>query len=194
MSIVAVILAADRSEGFPSSKYLAEVRGTKLVDLVVADAMTWPVDEVVVVLGADDEEVERASSLSDVSVLVDPSWDEGSASPIRAVLDMASRDRSVTHCVLARGDQPGVDAGIVGALIERARATEADVTVPKYRYTRGWPVVLARSAWDVFLGQEGSIDVHDVVATHARSVEEVHVDHLAPRIIERLEDLPSPRR
>ncbi|MFO7700165.1 MAG: NTP transferase domain-containing protein [Acidimicrobiia bacterium] len=194
MSIVAAILAADRSEGFPSSKYLADVRGTKLVDLVVADAMSWPVDEVVVVLGADDEDVERESSLSDVSVVVDPSWAEGSASPIRAVLDMASRDRSVTHCILARGDQPGVDAGIVGALIDRARATEADATVPKYRYTRGWPVVLARSVWDVFLGQEGAIDVHDVVATHARSVEEVHVDHLAPRIIERVEDLPSPRR
>ncbi|HSJ72360.1 MAG TPA: NTP transferase domain-containing protein [Acidimicrobiia bacterium] len=194
MSILVAILAADRSEGFPSSKYLADVRGTKLVDLVVADAMSWPVDEVVVVLGADGAELERESSLSDVSVVVDPSWEEGSASPIRAVLDMASRDRSVTHCILARGDQPGVDPGIVAALVERARATEADVTLPKYRYTRGWPVVLARSVWDVFLGQEGSIDVHDVVATHARAVEEVHVDHLAPRIIERFEDLPASRR
>ena len=194
MSIVAIVLAADRGEGFPTARYTSPIRGVPMLDLVVGEAESWPVDEVIVVLGADADGVESGCDLSQVSVLTDPEWEEGAASPLRAVLDLVSRDRGVTHCVLARGDQPGVTADVVSTLIDRARDVRADAVVPKYRYATGWPVVIARPMWDVFLGMEGAIDVHDVVATHAASVDEVWFDQLSPTAYARHEDLPVPRR
>lgn len=194
MSIVAVIVAADRGQGFPTPKYLSPVRGSTLLDAVVADAMSWPVDEVMVVLGADAEEVEAGTELRGVSVLVDPEWAEGAASPIRASLDLLSRDRGVSHVVLARGDQPGVGADDVDRIVAAARHERVDAVVPKYRYARGWPVVLARSLWDVFLGLEGAVDVHHLIATHASSTHEVWFDHLSPAVIADVDDLPRARR
>jgi molybdenum cofactor cytidylyltransferase len=188
MSTVAVVLAADPGVGFLEPKYLTPVRGAPLLQGVIEGMVSWPVDEVVVVLGSDGDVVVSTLDFGDAAVLVDPEWEEGAASPLRAALDFVSRDRSADLVVLARGDQPGIERDVVADLIETARSTGADAVVPKYRYARSWPVVVGPALWGHFLGLEGDIDVHDVITTHADSVEEVWVDHLAPRIVESLED------
>jgi molybdenum cofactor cytidylyltransferase len=188
MSTVSVILAADPGEGFSEPKYLTPVHGTPLLERVIGRALLWPVDEIVVVLGSNADIVASSLEFADVSVLVDPEWEEGAASPLRAALDFVSRDLSVDLIVLARGDQPGIERDVVTDLIETARESDADAVVPKYRYARSWPVVIGPALWGHFLGLEGQVDVLDVITTHAGSVEEVWIDRLAPRIIDTLED------
>jgi len=194
MSTVAVILAADPGEGFLEPKYLTPVHGIPLLERVIGRALLWPVDEIVVVLGSDGEVVASSLEFGDASVLVDPEWEEGTASPLRVALDFVSRDRSVDLVVLARGDQPGIERDVVASLIETARESGADAVVPKYRYARSWPVVVGPVLWGHFLGLEGDIDVHDAITTHAGSVDEVWFDHLAPRIVDTLEDAQRPTR
>lgn len=193
MSTVAVILAADPGSGFASSKYLSPIRGVSLLDSVVADVRTWPVDGVYVVLGADAEMVSEGCDLAGVTILMDPEWSEGEAAPLRAVLDLLSRDRSVRRAVIARGDQPGVKAEVVASLIDEAVESESSAVVPKYRYALGWPVVVARGMWDVFLGLEGQIDIHDVLVSHSVTMSEVWIDQLAPTAYEASEQLPTAR-
>ncbi|MCL1594176.1 MAG: NTP transferase domain-containing protein [Actinomycetia bacterium] len=189
MSTVAVVLAADSGDGFDSPKYLNPVRGSAMLQRVVDDARSWPVDDLIVVLGSEAEDIADAISFGDATVLIDPEWEEGLASPMRAALDMISRDRTVDLVLLARGDQPGIDAGLVTQLISSAAESECDAVVPKFRYAPGWPVVLAPTLWSHFLGLEDSIDIHDVITTHASSIEEVWVDHLAPPILATKDDL-----
>ncbi len=192
MSSVAIILAADPGEEFPGPKYLTPVQGAPLLDRVVHEAVDWPVDEVVIVLGPDGDAVVSSMDFDGVTILIDPGWEEGGASPLRAAIDLISRDRSVDFVVLARGDQPGIDPGLVSDLIDAARESGADAVVPKYRYARSWPVVIAPALWGHILGLEGDVDVHDLITTHADSVEEVWIDHLAPRIIDTLDDASRP--
>jgi molybdenum cofactor cytidylyltransferase len=194
MSTAAVILAADRGDGFAGPKYSVLVRGTPMLERVVADASMWPVDEVIVVLGADADAIEDACDLTQVSLVIDPEWDEGSASPLRAVLDLLSRDRNIERCVLARGDQPGVGAEIVGPLVDTAISSGAEAVIPKYRYAQGWPLVVSAALWDVFLGLEGEVNVLDVLTNHALSIEEVWLDHLPTPTLSSPGDIPSPRR
>lgn len=194
MAIVGVLLATEAGDGADPSRYLLSVRGTPVLGRAVTSAGSWPVDEVVVVLGPHADEIEERVDLGSVSVLVDPSWDEGLAAPMRAVLDLLSRDRSITHVVVGMADRPDIPAADVAALVDVAAESTADVVVPKYRYAAGFPVVLARSMWDVFLRLEGAIDIHDVIAAHAHTVEEVWFDHVAPRRIERATDVPESRR
>ena len=193
MSTVAIILAADATPEFSRPKYLALVRGKSLLQHVVDDAAEWPVDDVIVALGSDANELVDAIDFGKCTVVIDPEWAEGSASPLRAALDLASRDRMTRRCVVARGDQPGIDGSTVGALIDMASDTSADAVLPKYRYAVGWPIVLDHSIWEHLLGGEGSVDVHDVVASHARVVEEVWYDRLSPPTYDRPDDLPSIR-
>ena len=193
MSATAIVLATDRGVGFVGPKYLTDVRGRTMIERVIDDTATWPVDRVIVVLGADADVLLDAEVLDAVDVIVDPEWEEGLAAPVRAALDHVETDAAASHVVLARGDQPGIDAATVSALVDRAVTTGAGAVVPKYRYARGWPVVLARSAWDALLAREGALDVLDLLAAHPERVEEVWVDRLAPKAYVRADDLPAHR-
>jgi CTP:molybdopterin cytidylyltransferase MocA len=193
MSTVAVVLAAEPGEGFEDSKYLADVHGKPMLEAIVSEVARWPVDDVVVVLGSDGEEIAERTDLATATIIIDPGWREGQASPIRAALDLVTRDRSVDLIVLVRGDQPGVERTVAESLISLAREADADAVTPKYRYARGWPVVIGPGLWDRFLSIEGGLDVHDVIATHANPSEEVWVDHLEPRVITVQDDLRTGR-
>jgi CTP:molybdopterin cytidylyltransferase MocA len=160
---------------------------------VVNDAVLWPVDEVLVVLGADAAEIIETVDFTGATVVIDSEWSEGSASPIRAALDLASRDRSTRRCVIARGDQPGITADAVQELVDAAIETGADAVVPKYRYAVGWPVVLDFSLWEHLLGSEGSVNLLDFVASHASAVEEVWFDYLPPATFATSADLSRSR-
>lgn len=188
MSTVAIILAAEEAEHFPSSKYLEPLRDKLLLQHVIDDAATWPVDDVIVALGPNAVEIVDGIEFGRCTVVIDPEWEEGSASPLRATLDLVARDRTIQRCVVARGDQPGIEASVVAELIDKASETSADAVVPKYRYAFGWPIVLDYSMWAPLLGSEGSVDLQDVVASHATSMEEVWYDRIAPRSYKTADD------
>ena len=160
-----------------------------MLESIVSGVSRWPVDDVIVVLGSDAEEITRRADLGTGTIIIDPGWGEGEASPIRAALDLLSRDRSIDLVVLVRGDQPGIEGALAEALIDVAREGGVDSVTPKYRYARGWPVVIGPALWDRFLSIEGTLDVHDVIATHGKAVEEIWVDHLEPTIVVTPEDL-----
>ena len=194
MSTVAIVLAADPGPSFVGPKYLASVHGEPMLQHVVNDAVAWPVGDVIVVLGPDAEQIIDAIDFKNFTVIVDAEWEEGSASPLRAALDLASRNRSVRRCVVARGDQPGVGEDMIASLLDAAAGSDAAATVPKFRYSVGWPVVLDVSLWEHLLGGEGSVDLLDVVASYSGPIEEVWFDHLAPTQYEVPDDLPTARR
>ncbi|MGI9667844.1 MAG: nucleotidyltransferase family protein [Acidimicrobiia bacterium] len=191
MSTIAIVLAADQGEGFPTPKYTSQIRGVTLLDRVLSDVIEWPVDEVLVVLGADAAQVEETCDLNSVSVMVDPEWQEGSAAPLRAALDLVSRDRDVRRVVLARGDQPEIGPAVVTDLLDASRSSGAEAVIPKYRYAAGWPFVVNRGAWDLFLGLEGDANVHDVLVAHGTQIEELWIDRIAPTSYASPSDLPG---
>ena len=189
MSTVAVVLAAEPAEGFVIPRYLADVHGAPMLEGVVKLVLKLPVDEVVVVLGSQAEEIVERIDLGRATIVIDPGWAEGGASPMRAALDLVTRDRAVDHVVLVRGDQPGIEREIAESLIEVAQDADADAVVPKYRYARGWPVVIGAALRDRLLSLEGSLDVLDVIASHAKTVQEVWVDRLEPHVVATKDDL-----
>ena len=178
---VAVVLANDLGSGFTGSKYLSDVGGITLIERSLADASVWPVDEVVVVLGPEAEDVASTLGSWAVTIVIDPEWEEGSAASLRVGLDVVMRGPATDFDVIAFADQPGVPASDVSALVEAAEGFAA--VVPKYRYRRGFPIVLARELWEHLLGMEGDIDLLGVLESHPDGVDEVWFDHLEiPRI------------
>lgn len=178
---VAVVLANDLGSGFTGSKYLSDVGGITLIERSLADASVWPVDEVVVVLGPEAEDVASTLGSWAVTIVIDPEWEEGSAASLRVGLDVVMRGPATDFVVIAFADQPGVPASDVSALVEAAEGFAA--VVPKYRYRRGFPIVLARELWEHLLGMEGDIDLLGVLESHPDGVDEVWFDHLEiPRI------------
>lgn len=187
--IVAVVLASDPGEGFAGSKYLSDVGGITLIDRSLADASVWPVDEVVVVLGPDAEEIASTLGSWDVTIVIDPEWEEGLAASLRVGLDVVMRGTAADLVIISFADQPGVPASDVSALVESAEDVAA--VVPKYRYRRGFPIVLARDAWEHLLGMEGDVDLLGLLESHPAGVAEVWVDHLETPRIQHPEDISA---
>ena len=192
---VALVLAVDPGVGFHGSKYLEKVGRKRLIEVVVDEARTWPVDDVVVVLGADGERVAAQADLGDALLVLDLDSSQGLAASLRIGLDTLARDRHVERAVLAYGDQPGIEPDVVTALVATQAEPGCLAAVPRYRYARGWPIVIGRDLWVKFLGLEGDIDVLDVLGSHPEGVKEVWFDRLADPRIRDADDLPHrPRR
>lgn len=174
---VAVVLANEPGSGFSGSKYLVDIGGMTLIDRVLADVSEWPIDDTVVVLGPDAEEILHSMAPTEATVVIDLEWREGSAASLRVGLDVVLRGPATDFVVIAPADQPGIGAEDVSALIEAAKGASA--AVPKYRYRRGFPVVLGRSIWERLLGSEGELDLLDLLGSHPEGVQEVWFEHLA---------------
>ncbi len=189
---VAVVLANDPGSGFTGSKYLSDVGGITLIDRSLAGASVWPVDEVVVVLGPEAEDIAAALESWDGTVVIDPEWEEGLAASLRVGLDVALRGPETDLVVIAFADQIGVPASDVSALLKAVEAAEGAVAVvPRYRYRRGLPIVLARTVWEHLLGLEGDVDLLGFLESHPDGVTEVWFDHLEVPRIQRPEDVTS---
>jgi CTP:molybdopterin cytidylyltransferase MocA len=191
MRTVALVIANDPGTGFEGSKYVSSDRGASMIERVVAKAESWPVDEVVVVLGPDADQIIANTGLGEATLVIDPEWAEGIAASLRVAIDLIMRGPATDRIVVALADQPGVDDATIEALLDRWGGKGA--VVPKYRYRRGWPVVLSSDLFDLVLGMEGAADLHDVLQTHAEDVEEVMFDRLEPTRVLTPSDLRSGR-
>jgi CTP:molybdopterin cytidylyltransferase MocA len=184
---VALIVANDPGVGFEGSKYLEPIRGTPLLERVVAEARAWPVDEILVVLGPDADAILEGADLGGSTIVIDPEWKEGIASALRVGVDLLLRGPATDRVVVGLGDQPGIPPDRVAALLARRSAA----VIPKYRYRRGWPVVLSSQRWDMLLGLEGPANLHDVLESHPGGVEEVWFDTLEPLRVRAPSDIPG---
>jgi molybdenum cofactor cytidylyltransferase len=184
---VAVLLANDPGTSFVGPKYLADAGGLPLIDRAVNEALAWPVDEVIVVLGPDAEDVVMSMAPTDATLVIDPEWSEGAAASLRAGLDVVMRGPATDIVVVAFADQIGIRDEDVAALIEAA--ADATVAVPKYRYRRGFPIAFTREFWERLLGLEGDVDLLGLLESHPDGVVEVWFDHLAEPRVERPGDI-----
>jgi molybdenum cofactor cytidylyltransferase len=193
MKTAAIILAAGGSRRMGSSKQLVDWGGRPLLQHVVDDVATWPVDLIVVVLGNDAEEVLDRVDFGEATVAINPEWEEGMASSLRVGLDILMNDATVERAIVALGDQPRVNPHVVEALLESHSRTRAMATVPKYRYTWGNPVVISKALWPRVMSLTGDVGARKLLQAHPAWVDEVWFEELPPRDIDTRADLEELR-
>lgn len=194
--IAAVVLAAGGSRRLGRSKQLEPWGRTTLLGHVVERARTFPVDEIWVVLGADSAEVLSAVDLSGCGVIENPGWEEGLASSLRVALDALTRLSKAKGALILLGDQPDISGEVVTELVERFGRTRAEAVVPKYRYTWGNPVIVARTLWPRLMSLAGDEGARGLLRAHPEWVEEVWFERLVPRDVDTEADVEElrPRR
>jgi molybdenum cofactor cytidylyltransferase len=176
--IVAVVLAGGASTRMGRPKQLLPLGGGTVLSTVVSRLLESPVDRVVVVLGCAAETVARAAALPGdprVEVVENAEWAEGMASSLRRGIAAAGDAEAV---VIALGDQPGVDPGVVGRLVDAFRKG-APLAVPVHGEERGHPVLFARSLFEDLLAVRGDVGAREVVRAHWRQAARVAAAPLA---------------
>lgn len=164
-----------------------------LIEHVVASMATWPVDEVIVVLGSRAEEIAENADLGSATVAIDPEWAEGAAAPLRVGLDMIAR-RDEGPVVVVDGAYPTIVAEDVAAVIDGHDPEMAPVAISRYRYDVGPPYVIEPELWSHFMGREGDIGLAAVWSTHPEWLTDVRIEKLPPRRIRTASDLEVVQR
>lgn len=193
MPTAAVILAAGASRRLGRLKQIEPWGETTLLGRVLDSVRQMPVDEVWVVLGADSDRVMAEVDFGDAGLIENPEWEEGIASSLRVGLDALTRLSRAERAVILMGDQPDVSPEVVTELLESHRTAGRQVSIPKYRYTLGNPVIVDRSLWSRVMSLEGDEGAMRLWRAHPEWVNEVWFADQMPRDVDTESDVKELR-
>ena len=193
MPVAAVILAAGGSRRLGRPKQLEPWGDTNLLGHVVARTNEFPVEEVWVVVGHEADRILEETDLGGAGVIENPEWEEGIASSIRVGLDTLTRLSKCEQALIVIGDQPAVPVEVVDELLASHARSDRPVSVPKYRYTSGNPVLVDRLLWPRLMSLEGDQGAGRLWQAHPEWVNEVWFSETAPRDVDTERDVAEMR-
>jgi molybdenum cofactor cytidylyltransferase len=189
MTTAAVVLAAGGSRRLGRTKQLESWGDSNLLGHVLSRTFEFPVDEVWVVLGHDADRILAETDLGDAYVVDNLEWEEGIASSLRVGLDALTRLSRCDRALIVIGDQPDVPVDMVVELIESHNLAGKPVTLPKYRYSWGNPVLVDRVLWPRLMSLEGDEGAKRLWQAHPEWVNEVWVSESSPRDVDTEADI-----
>ena len=153
--VAAVVLAAGRSTRMGRAKQLLPWGATTVLGEVIARLRQTAVSDIVVVTGAERgavEAVAASAAAGDPRVrgVFNPEFAAGEmAVSLQAGLRALPEDRLGALVVL--GDQPWLEPGVVAAVLQRWRETQAPALAPFFGGQRGHPLLFDRGLWPAIL-------------------------------------------
>jgi nicotine blue oxidoreductase len=153
----AIVLAAGAGSRFGGGKLLAKLNDVPLVEYVLGALEASPLDETVVVVGADAERLREVCEPYEARVVENLDWAQGQSTSVRAGLHALGPEARAALVLLA--DQPLVGAAVVGRLVT-AFEEGAKVAVATYGGRPRNPVLFSREVWPLLeaelSGDEGA--------------------------------------
>jgi len=184
-----LVLGAGGSKRLGRPKQLLPYRGGTLLGHVVGVARGCGFHQLVVAIGGAADEVRARVDLSGAEVVVNEAYGEGCSSSIAAALGAV--DPRCDVVVLLLGDQPGVTAETVAALL--AGRGGAPLAVCRYDDGRGHPIAFARSVFGDLAALHGDKGVWRLLDQRADDVVEVEVAGAIPRDVDTPDDYAAVR-
>jgi molybdenum cofactor cytidylyltransferase len=182
--VTGLVLGAGGSQRLGRPKQLLPYRDGTLLGHVVGVARTCSFEQLVVALGGAAEEVREHIDVRGAEVVVNDAYGEGCSSSIAAALRAV--DPRCDVLVLMLGDQPGVTAATVTALL--AGRGDAPLAVCRYDDGRGHPIAFARGMFGALADLHGDKGVWRLLDQHAGEVTEVAVEGAIPLDVDTEED------
>lgn len=174
--VAAVVLAAGMSRrmsgGVP--KQLLRTEGKTLLERALENVQTSRVNETVLVLGAGAGEIKQNLTTTGIQVVVNPEYQQGMGTSLRAGL--AVLGSSVEAALIVLADQPFVRGETIDKLIAHRRESGAQIAIPLYRGFRGNPVLLDRSVFPELMNLSGDVGCRAIFGNHTQNIIKVEVD------------------
>ena len=151
-----IVLAAGAGSRFRAAgggiKVLARSGDRSLLEIALLALAQAPLEDRVVVVGAEADDVLSASDLHGVRAVTNFAWDRGMASSLQTGLSALSETCEVALIVLA--DAPGLQAEAVRRVA--AASLPGALVSAAYAGRRGHPVAIGRELWPM-LPAEGEL-------------------------------------
>jgi CTP:molybdopterin cytidylyltransferase MocA/SAM-dependent methyltransferase len=172
--VAAVVLAAGAGSRFGGGKLLAPIEGRPILQHVLDRLAETGVDDVVVVLGTDAGELERAVEWRGERRVRNPEPARGLSSSLQ--VGVAALDKDVDAAMIVLGDQPLLPPRAIRALLDATLDEMRPIVVPVYGHDRGRnPVLLGRAAFGLVDAAAGDRGLGPILDAHPELVREIPI-------------------
>ena len=185
----AIVLAAGLSRRMGRPKLLLELKGRPVIRHAVERVIAAGIHPVLVVTGAEHDALARALAGLEVQLAVNPTPESGQGSSVG--VGVSALPEGTDAVLIALGDQPGVPAEVIPALIEALKQPGKAIAVPRYADGLGNPVLFASSVFPELLALGGDRGARAVIERDPSRLAVVDVASPMPRDIDTLEDFES---
>ncbi len=148
--IAGLILAAGESSRMGRDKALLNYRGRTFLDTIIQTLRDTGIERIAVVLGHHAEEIQRATNLEGVDVVVNSEYRRGQTSSLQCGL-RALESPALEGVVLCLVDHPAVSAATIQKLVQSFQQSPTPLVIPTYQGQRGHPVVIGRALFTELL-------------------------------------------
>ena len=169
--IAAIILAAGASKRLGSPKQLQKLGDETLLEHAVRVAREAGCSPIIVVLGAEYEQVLKHSALGDVVPVINHEWAEGMGSSIRlGVRTCGLVAKETRGLIVMTCDQPAVTSAHLGLLMQGQREKAS-----RYAGRNGAPAFFPERHFGKLMILSGDVGARELLAS-AEAVELEHGD------------------
>lgn len=185
--IGAVVLAAGLSQRMGQQKLILPWGKLTVIEQVLESLKLGGVDLIVVVTGKSHEILSEKLSGSDVKLVFNPDYSNGSMmTSLQAGISTLSR-LEATSAILALGDQPQILPETVHAVCQASQADPDKIIVPSWKMRRGHPWIIPARFWKQIISAKKEYTMRDFLKTNDKEIRYVLVE--TPTIIA---DLDTP--
>jgi molybdenum cofactor cytidylyltransferase len=166
-----VILAAGASSRFGSTKQLLYFNGKTLLQHVIDEAGTSGAYPVVVVTGANANEVSASIADSKVNIVFNKDWKNGMASGIVAgVHKIRALNNETGKIIVTVCDQPFITSTLFKQLCQVQQESGRYIVACAYANTMGTPVLFTRDYFDTLTGLTGDAGAKQIIKQRSEDV------------------------
>ncbi len=172
--ISGIVLAAGMSTRMGEPKPLLRISGKTSIRHVIDALKMSRLEEIIVVLGHEAAAVSQAVRLDDVKIVVNPEYQKGMSTSLRAGIGAINvRSEAV---LVALVDQPLVKPVTIDRLIDEYRTVKSGIVIPVFQGVRGNPVLVDRRFFPELMEIYGDVGCRAIFHRHPEAIHRVEVN------------------
>jgi molybdenum cofactor cytidylyltransferase len=151
-----IVLAAGSSSRFGKIKQLVYFKGKTLLQHTIEEATEAGAVPIVVVTGANADEVSKEIKSEKVEIVFNKDWEQGMASGIVIGLKKAiTLNNELGKVIIAVCDQPFVSSSLFQQLYQKQNESAKHIVASAYADTIGTPALFTKKYFDALTGLTG---------------------------------------
>ena len=185
-----MVLAAGESKRMGKSKLLLPYGEKTIIETVIGSVIQSKLDDVLVVLVAHREKIEKKIKDFSIKIVVNPNFKNGMLSSIQCGVRALPEDVEASLVIL--GDQPEISSIVINKIIEVYKRSKKGIVIPIYKKRRGHPVLMDMKYQDEIRDLNPALALRNLVYKHAEDILEVEVT--TPSILQDIDTIKDYNR